>query len=102
MHPVTHLLAGWIIADTCKLAPRDRAFVSWANVIPDLDGIGYIVDFANKISGRTETINYETYHHDWGHGLPAAILTTLIVYCLAIEKRKTAFLALMTFHLHLL
>ena len=102
MHPVTHLLAGWIIADECKLSAHDRAFITWASVIPDLDGMGYLVDFANKISGRAETIYYETYHHDWGHGLPAAILITLIVYCLSVEKRKTALLAFMTFHLHLL
>ena len=102
MNPVTHLLAGWIIADECKLEPRDRAFVAWACVLPDIDGIGYVIDFANKISGRAETIYYETYHHNWGHGLPAAILTAVMVYCFAIEKRKTALLALMTFHLHLL
>lgn len=102
MNPVTHLLAGWMIADECKLETRDRAFVAWACVIPDLDGIGYVIDFANKILGRTETTYYEFFHHNWGHGLPAAILTTVIVYCFAIVKRKTALLALMTFHLHLL
>ena len=102
MNPVTHLLAGWMIADQCKLAPRDRAFVSWASVISELDSIGYVVDFANKILGRAETLYYETYHHNWGHGLPAALLTTLVVYCFALEKRKTAWLALLSFHLHLL
>jgi len=102
LNPVTHLLAGWIIADEFKLKGRDRAFVTWSCVVPDLDGIGYVVDFANKIFGRPETFYYETYHHNWGHGLPAAILTTIIVYSFAMEKRKTALFAFLTFNLHLL
>jgi membrane-bound metal-dependent hydrolase YbcI (DUF457 family) len=102
LNPVTHLLAGWIIADEFKLKGRDRAFVAWSCVVPDLDGIGYVVDFTNKILGRPETVYYETYHHNWGHGLPAAIVTTIIIYLLAVEKRKTALFAFLTFNLHLL
>jgi inner membrane protein len=102
LNPVTHLLAGWIIADECKLKGRDKAFVAWSCVIPDIDGIGYIVDFINRILGLPETLYYETYHHNWGHGLFAALITTMVVYSFAIEKKKTVFLAFLTFHLHLL
>jgi hypothetical protein len=102
MHPVTHLLAGWIVADECKLKGRDRALVAWSCVVPDLDGIGYAIDFANKAFGRPETTYYELYHHDWCHGLPAAILLTIIVSFFAIDKHKTTMLAFLTFHLHLL
>ncbi len=102
MHPVTHLLAGWIVADECKLKGRDRALVAWSCVVPDLDGIGYAIDFANKAFDRPETTYYELYHHDWCHGLPAAILLTIIVSFFAIDKHKTTMLAFLTFHLHLL
>ena len=102
MNPVTHLLAGWIIADELKFKGRDRAIVAWSCVVPDLDGIGYLVDFGNKFLGQSETAYYETFHHNWGHGLPAALLTTIIVYVFAVEKRETAFLAFLTFNLHLM
>lgn len=102
MNPVTHLLAGWIIADEFKLKGRDRALVAWSCVVPDLDGIGYVIDFASNAFGRPETTYYEFYHHDWGHGLPAALLLIIIVIFLAEEKRKTTMLAFLTFHLHLL
>ena len=102
MHPVTHLLAGWIVADECKLKGRDRALVAWSCVVPDLDGIGYVIDFINKTFNGHETTFYEIYHHNWGHGLPAALLVAVIVSFFAIEKRKTTLLAFLTFHLHLL
>ena len=102
MHPVTHLLAGWIVADGCKLKGRDRALVAWSCVVPDLDGIGYGIDFINKTFNGNETTFYELYHHNWGHGLPAALLVAIIVSIFAIEKRKTTLLAFLTFHLHLL
>lgn len=102
MHPVTHLLAGWIVADECKLEGRDRALVAWSCVVPDLDGIGYLIDFTNKAFAGPETNYYELYHHDWGHGLPAALLVAILVSIFSIQKRKTTLLAFFTFHLHLL
>ena len=102
MHPVTHLLAGWIVADECRLKGRDRALVAWSCVVPDLDGTGYLIDFFNKAFNGHETTYYEFYHHAWGHGLPAAILVTILTGILAVEKRKTALLAFLAFHLHLL
>lgn len=59
MHPVTHLLAGWVVADECKLKGRDRALVAWSCVVPDLDGIGYVIDFINKTFNGHETTFYE-------------------------------------------
>jgi len=102
LHPVTHLLAGWIIADECKLKGRDRALVAWTCVVPDLDGIGYVIDLANKALGRPATDYYQYYHHDWMHGLPAALLVAMVVSIFAIEKRRTTLLAFVTLHLHLI
>ena len=52
MHLVTHLLAGWTLAETTPLRPRDRAWVAGAGVAPDLDGAGLLVDCSNKLLGR--------------------------------------------------
>ncbi|OGT85062.1 MAG: hypothetical protein A3H91_11205 [Gammaproteobacteria bacterium RIFCSPLOWO2_02_FULL_61_13] len=102
MHPVTHLLAGWTVSEMAQLRPRDRAIVTWACVVPDIDGIGYAIDLGNKLLGRPDLLFYETYHHNWGHGVPAALLVAMLAWYLAEQKQRTAWLAFLTFHLHLL
>lgn len=102
MHVVTHIFAGWLLADETGLAHRDKALVAWASVAPDADGLGVVVDLANDILGRAGTTYYETYHHYLGHGLLGAAVTTALVYAGALNKRKTALFALLSFHLHLL
>ena len=76
MHVVTHLLAGWALAEQTKLEKRDKAIVAWASVAPDLDGFGLPIDWATRALGDGTTL-YETYHHVAGHGLPAATLFTV-------------------------
>lgn len=39
MNPITHLLLSWTIADEAGLQSKDRACVTWAGVVPDLDGL---------------------------------------------------------------
>ena len=102
MHVVTHLLAGWLIADETGLAHRDKALVAWASVVADADGLGIVVDVANDMLGRAGTTYYETYHHYLGHGLLGAVITTALAYIFSVNKRVTTLLALCTFHLHLL
>jgi hypothetical protein len=60
MHPVTHLLVGWSVAEVARLRSRDRALVSWSCVVSDLDGAGMVVDFVSKAIRRPETDYYET------------------------------------------
>ncbi|HUQ25511.1 MAG TPA: hypothetical protein VM140_07560 [Burkholderiales bacterium] len=101
MHVVTHLLAGWALAEQSKLEKRDKAIVAWASVAPDLDGIGLPVDWATRALGEGTSF-YETWHHVAGHGLPAAALFTLL--CLPFLRRKAlgAAMVFASFHLHLL
>jgi inner membrane protein len=101
VHVVTHLLAGWTLAEQAPLERRDRALVAWASVAPDLDGFGLPVDWATRAFGDGTTL-YETYHHVAGHGLPAAAAFTLL--CLPFLRRKAlgAALVFVSFHLHLL
>jgi hypothetical protein len=61
MHVVTHLLIGWTVAEHTTKSPRDRALVTWASVIPDLDGLGLLVDWtARALGGNTGF--YEQFH----------------------------------------
>ena len=101
MHVVTHLLAGWALAEQTPLERRDKALVAWASVAPDVDGVGLPVDWALRAAGGSSDL-YETYHHVAAHGVVAAILVSAL--CAPFLQRKALGLALVFFsyHLHLL
>jgi hypothetical protein len=44
MSPVTHFLMGWVVANAAKLDRKERAAVTIAGVVPDIDGLGAIAD----------------------------------------------------------
>jgi hypothetical protein len=49
MSPVTHLLAGWMVASMPTVsAKRDRALVTLASVVPDIDGLGIIPELLTR------------------------------------------------------
>jgi len=101
VHVVTHLLIGWTLAEHTTKSPRDRALITWASVVPDLDGLGLIVDVMAPWFDWTVQW-YDRYHHVLGHGLPAALLCTGIFVCFARDRLATACLVFVSFHLHLL
>jgi hypothetical protein len=102
MSPTTHLLASWIIAAKTTDNPRDCRLVTLAGVLPDLDGLGLIVDVFNSAVRHKHTEYYQDYHHVWLHGLFGALVTTGLLTCFARRRLRVALLAFLTFHLHLL
>jgi hypothetical protein len=50
MSPVTHFLTGWVVANSAPLNWRERAVVTFAAVIPDLDGLGIVPDLLTRHS----------------------------------------------------
>src|SRR2546421_7942338 len=48
MNPVTHFLAGWLLANAAPLECKERALVTLAGVIPDLDGLGIVAEVLTK------------------------------------------------------
>jgi len=101
MHVVTHLLAGWALAEQTPLERRDKALVAWASVAPDLDGAGLPVDWAVRALGGNSDL-YETYHHVAFHGLPAAVAFTLLLMPFLKRKWLGVAMVFLSFHLHLL
>lgn len=100
MNPVTHLLTGWVVANTARLGRRDRALVTFSCVIPDIDGLGIIADLATR--GSPAPLDwYLRFHHTLGHNLAFGLFVTTAAFCLATRKRVVAALALLSFHLHL-
>ncbi len=102
MSPITHLLLSWVAADELRLGGRDRAVVTIAGVLPDLDGVVPLAfDVANRLLGRPDCWYYGTLHHWLLHGLPAALLLTLLAWAVA-SRRWTAAVTFAVIHLHLL
>ena len=62
MNPVTHLLVGWMVANSAELNRRERAAVAIAGVIPDLDGLGAPVEALTK-NWERPLLWFSDYHH---------------------------------------
>jgi inner membrane protein len=101
MNPVTHLLVGWTIANSTPLDRRDRGIVTVAGVVPDVDGLGILIDLARNGGGGDLTW-WWALHHNLAHNLTTAVLYSTAACLLATRRFTTAALAFVAFHLHLL
>jgi hypothetical protein len=102
--PITHLVGSWLIASVVTNNPRDRKLVTLAGVLPDVDGLGVILDVVGSlISGKENTFYYyQQYHHILLHGWPGAVLVSFLLMCFARKRLPVLFWCLVAFHLHLL
>jgi len=100
MNPVTHLLVGWMVANSTELTRRERAAVAFAGVIPDLDGLGAPIEALTKDWERP-LLWFSDYHHLL-HNITFAVGVTAVSFAVATRRWKTAALAFLSFHLHLL
>ena len=101
MNPVTHFLTGWVVGNAAHLDRKDRLIVTIAAIIPDVDGAGIIAEAVTRGSERP-LMWWSEYHHILAHNLGFALLVTIVSFLLAKQKAKTAILAAISFHLHLL
>lgn len=103
MSPITHGLLSWLVANAIPdLGRRERALVSAAGVIPDLDGIGMIPELLTRGTGHPVFWGSD-YHHVLAHNVLGALVATALAAVLARRRRGlVAGLAVATFHLHLL
>jgi len=99
--PITHLLIGWVTANSANLNRRERAVVTIAGAIPDLDGLGLVAEIATRNSARP-LMWWSEYHHVLGHNLGFCLLVSIIGFSLATRRWLTASLTWLSFHLHLL
>jgi hypothetical protein len=101
MHPVTHFLTGWMVANAADLSNRDRMIVALVGTAPDIDGIGIVVELATRGAGDP-ALWYSNYHHVLGHNIGFATLCSVIAFGLARRRWVTALLAFLAVHVHLL
>jgi hypothetical protein len=102
MSPITHFLVGWTVANSApSLNKQERAFVTWASVVPDIDGLGIIAEWTTRNSAHP--LNWwSDYHHVLGHNIGFAVLFSVIAAVFAKQKVITTLLVFISFHLHLL
>ena len=102
MSPITHFLMGWAVANSApSLDKRERAMVTWAGVVPDIDGLGIVADWLARNSSHP--LNWwGDYHHVLAHNLCFALVVAVVAAILAKQKAKTVLWVLLSFHLYLL
>jgi len=98
--PVTHFFTGWVFANLFRLDRRDRALVTVASVAPDLDGLGIIPELLTRNSAHP-LLWFSQYHHSL-HTLAFAVVIAVASAVVGNQKWKTAALAFVSFHLHLI
>ncbi|MCW5198537.1 metal-dependent hydrolase [Desulfobulbus sp. F3] len=100
MSPVSHLLVGWLTANTMPLDRRERLLITFSGIAPDIDGLGIIADWLTKNSS-TPLQWWGDYHHLLGHNIAIAALLAMTVFLLAGKQKAAACLSLVSYHLHL-
>ncbi len=98
MHTITHLLAGWSLANIDTLEHRDRFLVTIGGVLPDIDSFGIIPEILTD--KRLDW--FSQYHHLLAHNLVMAIIGLIVVILIARKRVLTGGLYLLAFHIHLL
>jgi len=92
---------GWAVANSVpSLTKRERAFVTWASVVPDVDGLGIVAErltqhWAHPLDWWSD------YHHVLGHNIGFALTVTIVATLFARHKMTMALLVFISFHLHL-
>jgi len=102
MSPITHFLVSWSLADVLRLRARDRALATWCGVLPDADGLGVLLDGANRLLGRTGSWYYGEYHHAVLHGVFAAVVIPLSLPFFAAKRLRMFAVGVLAAHLHFL
>jgi hypothetical protein len=102
MNVIEHFFIGWCIANTVpNLSDRERTIVTVAAVIPDLDGLGMLVELPTRNTAHP-LLWWTDYHHVLAHNIGFAILVALGSWLLSSNRVKTTTLAVVSFHSHIL
>jgi hypothetical protein len=84
MSPITHFLTGWMVANLAKLDRKDRAIVTLACVVPDIDGLGIIPELLTPNSSHP-LLWFTLYHHSL-HTLAFALVVAVVSFVFARQR----------------
>src|SRR5262245_21319410 len=100
MSPLTHFMGSWLIASATMNNTRDRRLVTLAGIIPDVDGLGIVVDMVKAlVTGQEPSfVYYQRFHHVWLHGWPGALLVAVLLGSFGRERLRVGLWSLVVFH----
>lgn len=101
MSPVTHFLASWALAEKAGATSKQRFWITFAGVAPDMDGLGIVLDAANQAFGRGPSDWFSAGHHVFLHGAAGCIAILVLAVLCGCRDLKTALWMVAAFHLHL-
>ncbi len=94
-----HLLFSWLGAVPFFKQARERRLVALAGVVPDMDGVGILID---KLTAY-KTHLYLEYHHFIGHNIFASLVIASLATAMAKTQRTAVFcVSIVVVHLHFL
>ena len=90
-----HLFISWHLARRVAPEVKARRWIAWSGLLPDLDGMGWLVD---AVTSRTHL--YEDWHHLLGHNFLFALLLAGLagMHC---RNARVAGWTWLSLHLHL-
>jgi hypothetical protein len=101
VHLATHLLTGWALANAASLERRERAIVTAAAVVPDLDALGLLVEHT-PLHAVVPGHWFSDYHHVATHNVGAALVVFALSLAICRGGWRGPLVAMAAFHLHLL
>jgi hypothetical protein len=102
VNPIEHFFIGWCVANIpSHSTARDRLLVTAAAVVPDVDGLGMLIEIPTRNTAHP-ILWWTDYHHMLAHNIGAAAVVTIAAFALASSRWITAGLALLSFHTHIL
>ncbi len=91
MHIEAHAGAGWLLAELSRGDRRLRAWIMWAALLPDLDGLAWFGGFPC----------YLAYHHRLTHTLCFSLLVTVLaVISCSSHRLKALVFTQLAFYTH--
>ena len=102
MNVIEHFFIGWCVASLSPaLSDRERTIVTLAAVIPDVDGLGLLIEIPTRNSAHP-ILWWTEYHHVLAHNVGFAMLVAIAAFALATHRTRTTILTIVSFHSHIL
>jgi hypothetical protein len=100
MNPVTHLLISWLIAEIPPgLTRKDKAAITVAGVIPDIDGIGAIAEHITR--DKADPLLWFSHYHHMLHNVSFGLAVAAIAALFAGRRFLVGGLGFLAFTVHI-
>ena len=101
MNIVEHFFIGWCVANTSTtLNERERMIVTAAAVLPDIDGLGMLVEIPTRDTAHP-LLWWTEYHHILAHNIGAAVVVAGLAFAFSQHRALTTILTIISFHTHI-